>query len=74
MPGYKGRLIWPQIAVIYQLDTVATAADPDGLVRSPPGTTTSGMCCRTTRPVCEPPRARKTTPIRLPVRIEPSRF
>lgn len=30
MPGYRGRLIFPQLAVFYQLDTVATAADPDG--------------------------------------------
>lgn len=30
MPGYRGRLIWPQMAVFRQLDTEATAADPDG--------------------------------------------
>jgi hypothetical protein len=30
-PGSGGRLIRPQIALIYQLDTVTTAADPDGI-------------------------------------------
>lgn len=28
MPGYRGRLIWPQVASIRRLDTVATASQP----------------------------------------------
>lgn len=76
MPGYKGRLIWPQIAVIYQLDTVATAADPDGA-----GPLTTGydddlgdVLPYDAAGVRTSSRKEKTTPIRLPVQIEPSRF
>ncbi len=37
MSFYRGRLIWPQMAELFPLDTEATAADPDGM-----GSATSG--------------------------------
>lgn len=78
MPGYRGRLIWPQIAVIYQLDTVATAADPDG---GGPLTTGYDVDLGDVIPydagapaVRVSSRKEKATPVRLPVQVEPDSY
>lgn len=76
MPGHKGRLIWPQVAIIYQLDTVATAADPDGA-----GPLTTGydadlgdVIPYDVAGVRTSSRKEKATAIRLPVQVEPEAF
>lgn len=70
----RGRLIWPVIAVLQQLDTDATAADPDGA-----GPLTSGYDDDFREPVVVPPVSgsdrgtvvRVETPLRLPCQYEP---
>ena len=73
MPSYSGRLIFPQIAVIYQLDTVATGADPDGA-----GPLTSGydhdlgdvIPYDVGSPAVRTSSRREKAPIRVPVQVE----
>lgn len=74
MPGYQGRLIWPHIAVIRQLDTEATAADPDGA-----GPLTAGYDRFFRTPVVYDAPARTSSrkekaAIRLPVQVESEQY
>lgn len=75
-PAYRGRLIFPMLAELFQLDTEATAADPDGA-----GPLTSGYDTDFREPVAlsgpsqavESARVEKD-PIRLPCQVEPDTF
>jgi hypothetical protein len=70
----RGRLIWPMLAEIAQLDTSATAADPDGA-----GPLTSGYDDDFREPVIVPPSSgsergtvvRAESTVILPVQVEP---
>lgn len=74
MPGYQGRLIWPHIAVFRQLDTAATAADPDGA-----GPLTKGYDDGWDTPIVLDLPTRVSTrkegpPLRIPVQVETEEF
>ena len=75
--GYRGRLIWPFLAELAQLDTAATKVDPDGA-----GPLTSGFDDDFREPVIVPVVGEQTgtehrvekDPILLPCQIEVARF
>lgn len=77
MPGYAGRLIFPQLAVFYQLDTEATAEDPDGA-----GPLTTGydnllgepIPFESGTPAVRTSSRQEKAPIRIPVQIESQRY
>lgn len=77
MPSYSGRLIFPQIGVFYQLDTVGTTADPDGA-----GPLTSGydhdlgdvIPYDVGSPAVRTSSRREKSPIRVPVQVETERY
>lgn len=74
MPGYQGRLIWPHVAVFRRLDTIATAADPDGA-----GPLTTGYDDAFASPVVfdNPARisSRKEGPqLRIPVQVQSEEY
>lgn len=74
MAGYRGRLIWPITAVFRQLDTLATAADPDA-----GGPLTSGYDAVFDTPIVRdaPTRvsARQEGPeVRVPVQVKAERY
>ncbi len=77
MPGQAGRLIFPQIAIIYPLDTVTTDSDPDGA-----GPLTSGydhdlgdvIPYDVGSPAVRTSSRREKSAIRVPVQVETDRY
>jgi len=73
----RGRLIWPMLAEIAQLDTAATAGDPDGAGPLESGYDDEFRTVRIVPPASGSERgtsARKETLVRLPVQVEPEIF